>query len=163
LTELRRRVLKGFFLGFLMLIIFNIFITSFVYAESNTKIISEEKAGGFHYSITAKNHAFTWEVGDKKSESVIEENKDNERELESFRTAVQDIKNRQIELIIYVIYLVIIIIFTRLTYKKVKENKKSIIGIGLLFANYAIYKSFVAFIYLQDALDEAKFYYAVLT
>ncbi len=143
--------------------IFNVFITSYASAESITKVISDEKAGGYHYSITAKNRTLTWEIGDKKSESVIEENKDNERELESFRTAVQEIKNQQIELIIYVIYLVIIIIFTQLTYKKVKENKKNIIGIGLLFANYAIYKSFVAFMYLQDAFDEAKFYYAVLT
>jgi hypothetical protein len=113
--------------------------------------------------ITAENRTFTWEIGYKKSESVIEENKGNERELESFRTAVQDIKTQQIELIIYFVYLVIIIIITRFAYKKVKENKNSIIGIGVLFANYAFYKSFVAFIYLQDAFDEAKCYYAVLT
>jgi hypothetical protein len=155
--------LKGFFTGFLILMIFNVFIISSASSESKSKLISDEKAGGFHYMITAENRTFTWEIGDKKSESVIEENKGNERELESFRTAVQDIKTQQIELIIYFVYLVIIIIITRFAYKKVKENKNSIIVIGVLFANYAIYKSFVAFIYLQDAIDEAKFYYAVLT
>jgi hypothetical protein len=143
--------------------IFNAFIISNAFSESNSKIISEEKAGGFHYTITAENRTLTWEIGDKKSESVIEENKGNERELESFQTAVQDIKTQQIELIIYLVYLVFIIIITRFAYKKVRENKNSMIGIGVLFANYAIFKSFVAFIYLQDAFDEAKFYYAVLT
>lgn len=155
--------MKRFFVCFLKLMVFNIFIISFVSADSNSKVISEEQAGVFHYTITAENRNLTWKIGDKKSHSVIEENKDNVRNLESFRTAVDDIDSQRIELIIYVAYLIIIIVAVGIVYKKNNVNKKSILAIGILFANYAIYKSFVAVIYLEDALDDAKLYYAVLT
>ncbi|MDM5315270.1 hypothetical protein QUF49_04635 [Fictibacillus sp. b24] len=145
---------------FAIIVIMMMFDTS---VHASSKVISEGKAWGFHYRITAENKVFTWKIGDGKKESVIEENEENRNELERFRSAVNESDLQTFSFFLYAVYLLIIGIVALIVYKKVKDNRQTMFTILVLFAMYASYKCFIAFVYLQEALDDAKVYFIVLT
>jgi hypothetical protein len=54
-------------------------------------VISKAKAGGFQYTVNRKIINLHRRSGNHKSRSLIEEIRDNEKELNRFKNAVDDI------------------------------------------------------------------------
>jgi hypothetical protein len=128
--------------GFFIVIFLMVFIISTASVDSKSMVISEEKAGGFQYKFTVENHKFTWEIGNNNSQSVIEENKDNEKKLKRFKKADNDAKQQQFVLIIYSVYLLIILIIMLIAFKKIKQKEKYFRHYFIIFF-YATYKCLI--------------------
>lgn len=125
-------------------------------------VISEEKAGGYQYTVIKEQDTFTWKIGHQENISTIIENQDNTEELEHFRMAVNDIDMQIFEMIISVIYILIVVIITLLLYKKNKQMLKSNGAIIAISVGVGLYMMFVISIDLNTAFQDAKFYYLLL-
>ncbi|MQR95690.1 hypothetical protein [Fictibacillus phosphorivorans] len=140
--------------------LFNL-LQTYVFASS--QIVAEKKAGGFHYRIIADGEILTWSIGDGKKQSELQEGKKNQRELDQFREAVNEMSVQKFSLIIYILYLTFIGIMGYILYKKVAKKREELMAIVTLFAMYAIYKSYMAYEFFVEAQWDAKYYLAVLT
>lgn len=141
-------------------LLFNL-LQTYVFASSQT--VAEKKAGSFHYSIIADGEFLTWSIGDGKKQSEIQEGKKNQRELDRFREAVNEMSVQKFSLIIYILYLILIGIIGYILYKKCAKKREELMAIVALFAIYAIYKCYRAYEFFVAAQWDAKYYFAVLT
>ncbi|KZE67809.1 hypothetical protein AWM68_18760 [Fictibacillus phosphorivorans] len=131
--------------------------------HASPEVLSEGKAWGYHYTVMGESKIFTWKIGNGKKQYHIEENEENRHELDRFRSAVNESDLQSITLFLFAFYLLIIGFVAWINYKKGKNNKRHITPILWLFAMFAGYKCFMAFIHLREALDSAKVYFLVLT
>ncbi|MBH0168500.1 MAG: hypothetical protein ACQET8_11290 [Bacillota bacterium] len=150
----------SFILFVMTVFLFNLSQT-YVFASSQT--VAEKKAGGFHYSIIADGEILTWSIGDGKKQSEIQEGKKNQRGLDQFREAVNEMSVQKFSLIIYILYLIFIGIIGYTLYKRVAKKREELMAIVALFAMYAIYKCYRAYELFVEAQWDAKYYLAVLT
>ncbi|MBH0160217.1 hypothetical protein [Fictibacillus sp. 26RED30] len=112
---------------------------------ASPQIVAEKKAGDFHYNIKADGETLTWSIGDGKKQSELKEDKNNQRELDQFREAVNEISVQKFSLIIYILYLLFIGMIGYILYKKVAKKKRELMGIVALFGIYAVYKCYMAY------------------
>ncbi|MBH0174482.1 hypothetical protein IHV09_12990 [Fictibacillus sp. 23RED33] len=130
---------------------------------ASPQIVAEKKAGDFHYNIKADGETLTWSIGDGKKQSELKEDKNNQRELDQFREAVNEMSVQKFSLIIYILYLIFIGMIGYIFYKKVAERKRELMGIVALFGIYAVYKCYMAYEFFVQAQWDAKYYFAALT
>jgi hypothetical protein len=145
-----------------MFILLFIVVVPIVFASSPF-IIGEEKAGGYQYTVIKEQNTFTWKIGDRDNISTVVENKDNNEELESFRIAVEEINMERYKIIISTSYFIIVVVTTLFIYKKNKQIPKGSGAIISIFAGIALYYTIVNSINLNTAMQDAKFYYLMLT
>ncbi len=126
-------------------------------------VIGEEKAGGYQYTVVKEQNTFTWEIGFQDNLYTIEENKDNTKELEHFRIAVEDINMYIFKIIISASYFLIVLLISLILYKKNKLLLKSSGAIIVIFSGIALYYTTVNFIELNTAFQNAKYFYSMLT
>ncbi len=129
---------------------------------ASSKVVAENKAGGFYYNIKADGGTLTWSIGDGKKQSELQEDKKNQRELDQFRNAVNEMNVQKISLMIYSLYFLIIGIVGFILYKKVWKKRKELLTIVAMFAVYAVYKCYMAYEFFVEARWDAKHYLAVL-
>lgn len=95
---------------------------------ASPQIVAEKKAGDFHYNIKADGETLTWSIGDGKKQSELKEDKNNQRELDQFREAVNEMSVQKFSLIIYILYLLFIGMIGYILYKKVAKKKEGTHG-----------------------------------
>lgn len=150
------------------IVMFSIAITFFnilcpnAFASSQF-VIGEETAGGYHYTVYKADNKYTWKIGHQDNLSTINENKDNIEALERFRTAVEDINLKIVEISISATYFLIVGISSLIAYKKNKPMPKSTGAIIALLAGIALYYTFINSIDLHRAFQDANYYYLILT
>ena len=118
---------------------------------------------GYEYTVLKEQNKFSWKVGYKGDISIIEESDANEDDLVNYMNAVNDSKLVLVKLILSVSYLLIVIITTLILYKK---NRKMLKGGGVIItmlSGIAIYIAFKASFDLISLLQDAKYYYLILT
>jgi hypothetical protein len=145
-----------------MFILLFIVVVPIVFASSPF-VIGVEKAGGYQYTVIKEQNTFTWKIGDRDNISTVVENKDNNEELESFRIAVEEINMERYKIIISTSYFIIVVVTTLFIYKKNKQIPKGSGAIISIFAGIALYYTIVNSINLNTAMQDAKFYYLMLT
>lgn len=148
-------------LGSMLSIIFTV-VVPIVFASSPF-VIGEEKAGGYQYTVIKEQNTFTWKIGYQYNLYTIEENKDNTKELELYRIAVEDINMYIFKLIISASYIFIVLLLSFILYKKNKQLLKSSGAIIVIFSGIALYFTTINFIELNTAFQDAKYYYSILT
>ncbi|MCM3094352.1 MULTISPECIES: geobacillin-26 family protein [unclassified Cytobacillus] len=153
---------EKFLVMFSMLILLFIVVVPIVFASSPF-VIGEEKAGGYQYTVIKEQNSFTWKIGHQGNISTIVENMDNKEDLEHFRTAVEDVNMDIFEIILSASYFLIVVITTLIFYKKTKQIPKSSGAIIAILAGIAVYYTIENSINLNTALQDAKFYYSMLT
>ncbi|KUP07169.1 hypothetical protein Q75_06485 [Bacillus coahuilensis p1.1.43] len=154
--------MKKIFLAlFFMLIIHFIVVVPIVFASSPF-VIGEQKARDYQYTVLKENNSFTWIIGHQDNIVTIVENKDNEEELEHFRTAVEEINTKFLGIIISASYLLIVVFTTVTFYKKTKHIPIGTGAIIALLAGIAIYYTIENSINLNTALQDANFYFSIL-
>jgi hypothetical protein len=126
-------------------------------------MIGDGKSLGYAYTVTKKQNKFSWKVGYKGDITIIEENAANEDNLVNYMYAVNDSKLVFVKLILSVSYFLIVIISTLILYKKKRKLIKESGVILSIFAGIAIYIAFNATIDLSRTLQDAKYYYLILT
>lgn len=153
---------KKILVMFSMLFILFIVVAPIVIASSPF-VIGEEKAGGYQYTVIKDQNSFTWKIGHQGNIFTIVENKDNNEDLEHFRTAVEEIYMEMFGVIISASYFLIVVITTLFFYKKTKQIPKGSGAIIAILAGIAVYYTIENSINLNTALQDAKFYYSMLT
>lgn len=153
---------KKFLVMFSMFIILFIVVVPIVFANSPF-VIGEEKAGGYQYTVIKEQNTFTWEIGYQDNISTVVENQDNSEGLERFRIAVEDINMGIIKIIISASYFLIVVITTLIFYKKNKQIPKGNGAIITILAGIALYYTIINSFNLNTAIQDAKFYYLLLT
>ncbi|WP_186673185.1 hypothetical protein [Sporosarcina sp. BP05] len=129
------------------------------YSES----IGDEQSLGYEYTVLKEQNKFSWKVGYKGDISIIEESAANQDDLVNFMNAVNDSKLVFAKLIISVSYLLIIIITTLILYKKNRKMLKDSGVVITMLSGIAIYIAFKASFDLISLLQDAKYYYLILT
>ena len=151
----------------LMLFCFILILSACFQGEEDTQeysgIIGDGKTLGYEYTVTKKQNKFSWKVGYKGDISIIEESAANEDDLVNYMNAVNDSKLVLAYLILSVSYLLLIIITTLIFYKKNRKILKDGGVIITVFAGIAIYIAFKASFDLSGFLQDAKYYYLILT
>ena len=150
-----------------MLFCFTLILSACSQGEEDTReysgIIGEGKTLGYEYTVTKEQNKFSWKVGYKGDISIIEESAANEDDLENYMNAVNDSKLVLAKLIISVSYLLIVIITTLIVYKKNRKMLKDSGVIITILTGIAIYIAFKASFDLTSLLQDAKYYYLILT
>ena len=144
-----------------MIIVFSILVVPNVFASSPF-VISEEKAGGYQYTVIKEKNTFTWIIGCQDTIFTMEENNDNTEGLKRFRIAVEDINSKIFKLIISASYFLIVVITTLILYKNNKKMFKDGGTIIVTLAVIALYNMFVTSIDLNTAFQDANYYYLLL-
>ncbi|MFJ7727840.1 hypothetical protein ACIQXV_16960 [Neobacillus sp. NPDC097160] len=126
-------------------------------------IIGDGKTLGYEYTVTKEQNKFSWKVGYKGDISIIEERAANEDDLVNYMNAVNDSKLVLVKLILSVSYFLIVIITTLILYKKNRKMLKDGGVIITILAGIAIYIAFKAPFDLSSSLQDAKYYYLILT
>lgn len=146
---------------------FTLFLTACSQSEEDKEeysgIISDGRAMGYHYSIAKEQDSITWKVGYKEESYSIIESIDNEDNLENFMSAVSDSKVVLAKLIISASYFLIIVVTAFILYRK---NRKILIdgsAIITILAVIAIYTAFWSSVELSRSIQDAKYYYLILT
>lgn len=146
---------------------FTLLLTACSQSEEDTEeysgIISDGRAMGYHYSIAKEQDSITWKVGYKEETSSIKESIDNEDNLENFMSAVTDSKVVLAKLIISASYLLIIVIIAFILYRKNRKILKESSAIIIILAMIAIYTVFGSSVELSRSIQDAKYYYLILT
>lgn len=150
-----------------MLFCFTLILSACSQGEEDTReysgIIGEGKTLGYEYTVTKEQNKFSWKVGHKGDRSIIEESAANDDDLENYMNAVNDSKLVLAKLIISVSYLLIVIITTLIVYKKNRKMLKDSGVIITILTGIAIYIAFKASFDLTSLLQDAKYYYLILT
>lgn len=126
-------------------------------------IISDGKAMGYEYTITKEQNTFSWKIGYKGNTSIIKESTENGKDLENFMIAVGDSQSELIELIITLSYFLSVVLTTLFFYKR---NRNMLKGGGIIIAvlvGFAIYNAVTTSFDLSSSLQDAKYYYLILT
>jgi hypothetical protein len=151
----------------LLLFCFTLLLSACSQSEEDTQrysgIISDGTAMGYEYTITREQNTFSWKVGYKGDITSIVESIDNEADLESFMIAVSDSKVLLVKLLISLTYFLIVAGTTLIFYKKNRKILKESGAIIAVLAGIAIYIALEASIDLSRTLQDAKFYYLILT
>ncbi|MFE7060847.1 hypothetical protein ACFVAD_01680 [Sutcliffiella sp. NPDC057660] len=146
---------------------FTLFLTACSQSEEDKEeysgIISDGEAMGYQYSIAKEQNTFTWQVGYKGDISSIIESIDNEDDLENFMSAVSDCKVLSAKFIISASYLLIIVITAFILYRKNRKILKEGSAIITILAVIAIYTAFWSSVELSRSIQDAKYYYLILT
>lgn len=153
---------EKFLVMFSMFVILFIVVVPIVFANSPF-VIGEEKAGGYQYTVIKEQNTFTWKIGHQDKISTVVENQDNSKELERFRIAVGDINMGIFKIIISASYFLIVVITTLIFYKKNKQIPKGNGAIIAILAGIALYYTIINSINLNTAIQDARFYYLLLT
>ncbi|WP_318616233.1 hypothetical protein [Sporosarcina sp. YIM B06819] len=151
----------------LMLFSFTLILSACSQSEEDTQeysgIIGDGKTLGYEYTVTKEQNKFSWEVGYKGDISIIEQRAANEDDLVNYMNAVNDSKLVLVKLILSVSYFLLVIITTLILYKK---NRKMLKDGGVtitILAGIALYIAFKASFDLSSSLQDAKYYYLILT
>ena len=151
----------------LMLFCFTLVLSACSQSKEDTRdysgIIGDGKTLGYEYTVTKEQNNFSWNVGYKGDISIVEEDTTNSDDLVNYMNAVNDSKMVLVKLIVSVSYLFIVIIITLILYKK---NRKTLKDVGLIItilAGIAIYIAFKASFDLSSSLQNAKYYYLIIT
>lgn len=126
-------------------------------------IISDGHAMGYQYTVTKEQSTFSWEIGYKGNTSIIEESTNNEQDLENFMFAVSDSQSELVELIITVAYTLIVVLITLFVYFKNRNILKGGRLIIALLVGFAIYNAVATSFDLSHSLQDARYYYLLLT
>jgi len=126
-------------------------------------IIGDGKALGYEYTITKEQNKFSWKVGYKGHLTFIEESAASKENLVNYMHAVNDSKLVLLKLVLSVSYFLVIMITTLILYRKNRKILKSGSAIIAILAGFAIYAAIKASIDLSNSLQEAKYYYLLLT
>lgn len=132
-----------------------------VFAGSSA-VFSEEKAGGYKYSISREGIDYTWTVVHKGNKSVIKETEKNSEDLNHYKQAVRDIKIHFIKIGTYASGFLILTIVTIILHAKNKLKFKNGGAIVFLFAVIALCNTFVASTELDRAYSDARYYYYLI-
>lgn len=150
-----------------MLFCFTLILSACSQSEEDTQeysgIIGDGKTLGYEYTVTKEQNKFSWKVGYKEDISNIEERAANEDDLVNYMNAVNDSKLVLVKLILSVSYFLIVIITTLILYKKNRKMLKDGGVIITILAGIAIYIAFKASFDLSSSLQDAKYYYLILT
>ncbi len=152
---------KKIFGLFAMLVIFTVVIP--IASAESPFVIDEGKARGYHYTVIKEQNEFTWEVGYHDEITIITESKDNNEVLQHFRKAVNDINTKILQIIVSISYIFLVVAITIFFYKRNKQLNKGSGAIFIVFAGIGIIYAIVIFIYLNNAFQDAGFYYSILT
>lgn len=151
----------------LMLFCFTLIVSACSSDEEDTLeysgIISDGKTLGYEYTISKEQDKFSWKIGYKGDISIIEESTANQDDLVNYMYAVNDSILALGKLIISVSYLLIVIITTLILYNKNRKMLNDGGAIISVLAGIAIYIAFKASLDLSSSLQDAKYYYLILT
>ncbi|MEH7347514.1 hypothetical protein [Gottfriedia acidiceleris] len=155
------------FIKILLIVSLIFFIVSLVtinfIANKSSEMNFEKKAGGYQYSVNLEQKPYKWKVGHNDSILSIRENKENAKDLEKFRSEVDNIDLQKIKLTLSILYF-FITLFTLIILKKKKVNvPKAYLIFIILLCGFALYKSFVTYVDLNTSINSAKFYYLLIT
>jgi hypothetical protein len=91
-------------------------------AASSSHVIANKKTLIYGYIVMKKQDTITWKIRQHHRFGTILEDKDNKKDLESFKKAVDDFHLNIIHIILSIIYLVVSVIAVRIFLKKRSEN-----------------------------------------
>lgn len=146
----------------LMVFISFIMIAPTVIASS-AFVIAEEKARGYQYTVLKEQDMNTWEIGFRDNLSIINETRDNAKELNAFRNVVNEVDLNQSYLVVSCAYLLFIAILTLVLFFKYKQVLKRSIIVVVVFSGIGVYYALGNVMDLQSALGDANYYYMLLT
>ena len=121
------------------------------------------EALGYEYTVTKEQHKFSWKVGYKGHLTIIEESAASEDSLVNYMHAVNNSKSVLLKLVLSVLYFLVIMITSLILYRKKRKLLKSGSVIIAILAGFAVYVAIKASIDLSSSLQEAKYYYLIIT
>ncbi|WP_039042327.1 hypothetical protein [Sporosarcina sp. ZBG7A] len=126
-------------------------------------VIGYGAAMGYQYVVVKEQDTFSWDIGYKGNNLLIEENADNVKNLENFMFSVNESKLELGTLIISFSYFVLVVITALILYKKKSEMLKGSGAIIMIVATtLALYFTLVSAVDLSSLLHEVKYYYIIL-
>ncbi|RSD28394.1 hypothetical protein [Mesobacillus subterraneus] len=131
--------------------------------ENYSGVIGEAKALGYEYRVTKEREQFNWMIGYKGKVTMIEETSGNKEGLERFMLNVNRSQTALGTLLISLFYLVIVVITTLIILKKNRKMLKNSAPVITLLAGIAIYVAIEASTDLMGALQEAKYFYTLIS
>ena len=150
-----------------MLFSFTIILSACSQTEEDTQeysgIIGDGQSLGYEYTILKEQNKFSWKVGYKRDILNIEESVANQDDLVNYMNAVNDSKVVLVKLILSISYFLIVIVTILILYKKNRKMLKDGGFIITILASVAIYIAFKATFELSSSLQDAKYYYLILT
>lgn len=151
----------------LILFSFTLILSACSQAEEDTEeysgIIGDEQSLGYEYTVLKEQNKFSWKVGYNGDISIIEESTANQDDLVNYMNAVNDSKLELVTLTLSVSYLLIIFITTLILYKRNRKMLKDIVVVITILSGIAIYIAFKASFDLISLLQDAKYFYLILT
>ncbi|MEB9972539.1 hypothetical protein P4K82_13255 [Bacillus cereus] len=89
---------------------------------ADREIITKKEVRNYYYIVDKENNNYTWKIGYKSSNSIINENKENELTLEDFRNAINKLGQQNLELYVSIAYLIILLLILLISFIKKKND-----------------------------------------